>query len=126
MRATHYGLALLPIGAVWLYVLGQSGQQLVELIDGIASAAAPESSQEERAPLHVSAAESTIVAEQPEAPTERARETARDEPPASSRYEPAPLPEPYAAEPAAPDSAEHRPEITNPAIRRRLQAAWDD
>jgi hypothetical protein len=121
MRKKLYWLALIPLAAVWIYAVGRSAGELLELV----------------ALVDAAPAEPIVTVEAPSRPLVAPVAAQRDdEAPATTpaprqvtlpTAEPAPRVYAAAAETVADDAEPlDHPEVTDPRLRKLLQPAWDD
>ena len=135
MRTGRYLLALIPVAAIWLYAMGQSGGQMFALMKGIGGATngAPEQPTDLESSVgqgsRISApdaAPSTSAVHERDVPDARA--AAPDwSPPPQRDHDMARIGEvqQHIDENEDPFAGQH-PDITDPKIRKLLQAAWAD
>jgi hypothetical protein len=133
MKTKHLLLAVIPLAAVWIYAISQSAESLYALLeavpaqesetaraaDGVAARKDDADARPElRSPAVASpAVASPVAAASSPRPAIAAPITPAAEPP---RY-----PEPSYASFGEAVPLEH-PEVTDPAMRKLLQPAWDD
>jgi hypothetical protein len=137
MRTGRYLLALVPVAAIWLYAMAQSGGQLFALMEGISGSTndAPERPSELEVEASIDrgsrisapdAAPSASAVHGPSIPNAPAAAPERPLPPprddGMARIDEVQL---HLDENEDPFAGRH-PDITDPKIRKLLQAAWAD
>jgi hypothetical protein len=117
MQKKLYWLALIPLAAVWIYSVGRSAGELLELLELV-----------DAAPT-----EPIVTVEVPRQPLVAPVAAQRDDEAPAPRQVTLPTAEPapsvyVAAADTVADDAEplDHPEVTDPRLRKLLQPAWDD